>query len=284
MTVFLKSNNLIHTMNNFLWVLKFLTVIPIDKEDKIKPDETGPIVFWFPVAGLCIGVFLSAACVLFYFLFPALIVYALVIIIYIIITGALHLDGYADTCDGIWGGYNREKRLEIMRDSRIGSFGATGLICLLGLRYVSLLSIGKTCTIGNGVLFPIVAQHTPSLVPSELVNTCIALLIMPVVGRWGQIYAAGLSMYARNESGTGGVIVKAATVKQVICASLFLLCFLFMFYHVSGLMIFAIISAFTLLWIWYMKKKINGMTGDTLGATNEILELLFLLCLLLVNR
>ena len=115
-------------MNNFLWALKFLTIIPIDREDKIKPKDFGAVVCWFPVVGLCIGVFLSTVSLPLYFFFPSLITDALIILVSIAITGALHLDGLADTCDGIWGGWNKEKRLEIMKDSRIGSFGAIGLI------------------------------------------------------------------------------------------------------------------------------------------------------------
>jgi adenosylcobinamide-GDP ribazoletransferase len=267
-------------MNNFLWALKFLTIIPIDKEDKIKPYESGSMVYWFPIIGLCIGIFLSAVYLLFSFFFPPAITNALIILVYIIITGAFHLDGFADTCDGIWGGWNKEKRLEIMRDSRIGSFGAIGLICLLGLRYISLLSVGKTHAVDDA-LFSISAKHVSCLISPELVNTYIALLVMPVVGRWGQIYAAGLSTYARNGFGTGGGVINATTLKQVIYVSIFPLFLLWFFYNVNGLMIFAIIVTFTLIWIWYIKKKINGMTGDTLGATNEILEILFLLSLLL---
>ncbi|MEK6558784.1 MAG: adenosylcobinamide-GDP ribazoletransferase, partial [Planctomycetota bacterium] len=138
-------------MNNFLCALKFLTIIPIDREDKIKPNGAGCVVFWFPVVGFCIGVFLSIAYLLFCSFFPNLIADALIILIYIAITGALHLDGLADTCDGIWGGWNKEKRLEIMKDSRIGVFGAIGLICVLGIKYIGLLSIDEVNFAGNSL-------------------------------------------------------------------------------------------------------------------------------------
>ena len=117
-----------------------------------------------------------------------------------------------------------------------------------------------------------------------LVNKCAALLLMPVVGRWAQVCAAGLSRYARSESGTGSFILGGTTRRHVIYASLLPVCLFWYFYGLSGFVIFVIIIIFTLVWIWYIKKKIGGMTGDTLGATNEIAELLFLLSLLLFNR
>ncbi len=267
-------------MNNFLWALKFLTILPIDREDRIKPKDFGSVVSWFPVVGLCIGVFLSAVYLPLYFFFPPLIRDALIILVSIAITGALHLDGLADTCDGIWGGWNKEKRLEIMKDSRIGSFGAIGLICLLGLKYLSFHSIGEISKINNAS-FDASIKCVSCFISPILINKCAALLLMPVVGRWAQVCAAGLSKYARSESGTGSFILGGTTRRHVIYASLLPVFLLWFFYNLSGFVIFAIIIIFTLVWIWYIKKKIGGMTGDTLGATNEIAELLFLMSLLI---
>lgn len=269
-------------MDNFLWVLKFLTIIPIDKGDRIKPHNHVNVVYWFPVVGLYIGVFLSITYLPLYLFFPTLITDALIILVYIAITGALHLDGLADTCDGIWGGWNKEKRLEIMKDSRIGGFGAIGLISLLGLKYVSLLSIGEIA-VTNTSLFSASVKCVSCFISPVLVNKCIALMIMPVVGRWAQVCAAGLSLYARSGSGTGSFITEGTTRKQVIYTSLFPVFLFWFFYNLSGFVIFAIIIIFTLSWIWYIKRKIGGMTGDTLGATNEISELVFLLSLFLCN-
>lgn len=269
-------------MDNFLWALKFLTIIPIDKEDRIKPDRPGYVVYWFPVVGLCIGVFLSITYLPLYLFFPPLVADALIILVYIAITGALHLDGLADTCDGIWGGWNREKRLEIMKDSRIGGFGAIGLISLLGLKYVSLLSTGDIL-VTNTSLFGISVKYVSCYVLPVLVNKCVVLMVMPVVGRWAQVCAAGLSSYARSGLGTGSFIAGNTTRKQVIFVTLFPVCLFWFFYSLSGFVIFAIISIFTLGWIWYIKRKIGGMTGDTLGATNEISELVFLLGLIVCN-
>ncbi|MFN3532909.1 MAG: adenosylcobinamide-GDP ribazoletransferase [Candidatus Brocadia sp.] len=269
-------------MDNFLWALKFLTIIPIDKEDRIKPHRPGYVVYWFPVVGLCIGVFLSVTYLPLHHFFPLLIADALIILVYISITGALHLDGLADTCDGIWGGWNKEKRLEIMKDSRIGGFGAIGLISLLGLKYVSLLSIGDIL-VAEASLFDVSVKCVSCFISPVLINKCVVLTVMPVVGRWAQVCAAGLSSYARSGAGTGSFITGGTTRKWVIYVSLFPLFLFWFFYNLSGFVIFAIIIIFTLGWIWYIKKKIGGMTGDTLGATNEISEVVFLLSLFVCN-
>ena len=117
-----------------------------------------------------------------------------------------------------------------------------------------------------------------------LVNKCAALLLMPVLGRWAQICAAGLSKYAISESGTGSIILGGNAPKHVIYASLLLVFLVWFFYNLSGFVIFSIIIVFTLIWIWYISKKNVGMTGDTLGNINEITELVFLLGILLVNN
>ncbi len=270
-------------MNNFLWALTFLTVIPIGNKNNQGFRRTGAVACWFPVAGLCIGIFLSICSVLFSFFFPPFIAYALVLVVSIAITGALHLDGLADTCDGIWGGKDKEARLSIMKDSRIGSFGAIGLICLLGLKYASLFGIGDITTCGHP-LYVIIAERLSVSVSPFWANAIPSLLVMPVMGRWSQVFAAALSPYARSKSGTGSFIVEGTTARHVLCASLPPLCLLWFFYALSGFVIFAITVVFALIWIWYIKKKIGGMTGDTLGATNEVVELVFLLSLLATTR
>lgn len=266
-------------MKNFLWALKFLTIIPVDPEDRIQPKDYGRVACWFPVVGLCIGIFLSLLYLPLSVFFPSLVATALIILVSVVITGAMHLDGLADTCDGIWGGRNRERRLEIMKDSRIGSFGAIGLISLLGLKYVSLLSMGENSLLHGSPFGACIKSFSCNITP-VLVNKGVALIVMPVAGRWAQVLAAGLSTYARNESGTGGFLTEGTKRKQVVCAALFPVFVFWFFYHLYGLVIFAIITVFTFGWVWHMKKKIGGMTGDTLGATNEIAELVFLLGIL----
>ena len=266
-------------VNNFLWALTFLTVIPVSSKNSQGFQRTDTVACWFPVVGLCIGVFLSICSVLFSAFFPPFIVYALVIVASIAVTGALHLDGLADACDGVWGGKDKESRLSIMKDSRIGSFGAIGLICLLGLKYAGLAGVGGVTTRGHALYAVILTKLSIPLSPLW-VSVIPALLVMPVMGRWSQVFAAALSPYARSKSGTGSFIVEDATAWKALCATILPLALLWFFYALPGFALFAAIVVFVLIWSWHIKKKIGGMTGDTLGATNELVELVFLLSLL----
>ncbi|MDR4509139.1 MAG: adenosylcobinamide-GDP ribazoletransferase [Candidatus Brocadiaceae bacterium] len=244
----------------------------------MKPSTSHSVTHWFPVVGFCLGLFLSFIYLPLHFLFPPILSVAIILFISILITGAFHLDGLADTCDGLWGGRNREKRLEIMRDTHIGSFGATGLVCIIGLKYISLLGIGKLGEERQSIVVSWI--HDSSFIHFlPLVPVCAALIVMSVVGRWSQVCAAGLTSYARKEPGTGTFLFESTLVKHVIYTSFFPLFLFWFFYHIKGVLIFLIIASFILSWIWYVKGKIGGMTGDTLGATNEIGEIMFLITL-----
>ena len=102
-----------------------------------------------------------------------------------ILIGGLHLDGFADTCDGIFGGKDKRNRLRIMRDSSIGSFGVIGLICLIGIKYLCLNSI---CA-DKPVSIELFSFFSGSQIDSDsymscAVQKCIILFLMPVIGRW----------------------------------------------------------------------------------------------------
>ncbi|MGR3309962.1 MAG: adenosylcobinamide-GDP ribazoletransferase [Candidatus Brocadiales bacterium] len=251
-------------MRGLLWAVKFLTVIPLDRKNKFTPANTGAAMVWFPAVGLLIGVFLAAIYLLLIKWFPSTVSDALILAVFLVITGGLHLDGIADSCDGIFGSYDKEKRLEIMRQSTIGTFGVLGLICILGIKYLGIHNL----TYDNRLLGSLWLSQKGT-----------ALLLMPAVGRWTQVLAAALSTYARGD-GVGKVFIDNARLRHAIYSSLFLLVPLWFFCGINGLMIFAVVTIVTLLITQYVKGKIGGMTGDTLGAVNEISEVVFLLCFL----
>lgn len=240
-------------------------MIPVDRRDRFPPVNTGDAMVWFPGVGLLIGAFLVAIYFLLIQWFPSSVSDALILVVYIGITGALHLDGLADSCDGIFGGYDKEKRLEIMRQSTIGTFGVLGLICIIGIRYLGIHNLAYE---GYSLWFS---------------QKGIMLLLMPAVGRWTQVLAAALSGYARSEEGVGRVFVDNVHLRHAIYSTLFLLVPLWFFCGIKGLMIFAIVIFGALLIIKYIKGKIGGMTGDTLGAVNEISEVVFLLCFVIIE-
>ena len=151
-------------MKYFLIALQFLTRIPVKIKDKIEDRDYGYSMAWFPAVGLVLGGILALAFKLAVFLFNPAIAVLLVITIYMFLTGALHIDGLSDAGDGLYGGKgDKVKTLEIMKDSRIGTIGALALVLDIGLRFALLSSL------------PV------SRIPASLI-------LMAVLGRWGQVF------------------------------------------------------------------------------------------------
>lgn len=269
-------------MKNFLWALNFLTIIPTGKRWYERSPEIGKVAFWFPIVGMSIGVVLSFVYLPAIQFFPQLIADAMILITYILITGGLHLDGFADTCDGLFGGNTIEKRLEIMRDSRSGSYGVICLICTVGLKYLCLVSIDP----GKIAELSLVTDHKTITGLSPIyIYACEkgkVLLFMCAIGRWSQILGAALSTYARDEKGTGQIIVKNINLKHVLLCSFVPGILIFLFCGIKGIIVFFIALVIGILFTSYVKRKIGGMTGDTLGAINEVGELTVLLSFVVI--
>jgi len=123
----------------FLRALEFLTIIPSPLRREATPREVGRSLVYFPVIGLGIGGLLYGLDQLFHLALPAALVNILLLIALVVLTGAHHLDGFIDTCDGMAAGRSPEERLAIMRDSRVGGLGVVGGCLLLLAKYVSLL-------------------------------------------------------------------------------------------------------------------------------------------------
>jgi len=243
-------------MTNFLIALRFLTRIPIGEFPKDE-KRLGKSMAYFPIVGLILGGILVLVNWGFSIILAPLVADALTIIVLIILTGALHIDGFVDTIDGLAGGKTKEEILRIMKDSRVGAFGIIGVVSLIMLKLVLLHEI-----------------------PLQIKQA--ALLLYPVMGRWAMVAASSLSVYARKGRGTGKAFVGYCGRKELIIASLITLIITGGFLKLLGLELFFFILALTLLLIKFVSKRIEGMTGDTLGAVNEIIEVgtLFILFLL----
>lgn len=242
-------------MIGLLTALQFLTRIPVKKFPKDE-KRLGKSMAYFPIVGLILGGILVLVNLGFSIILAPLVADALTIITLIILTGALHIDGFIDTIDGLAGGKSREEILKIMKDSRVGAFGIVGIVSLIMLKLVLLHEI-------------------PLKIKTE------AILLFPVMGRWAMVVASSLSVYARKE-GTGKAFVNHCGRKELIIASLITLIITGGFLKILGLELFFFILALTLLLTRFISKRIGGMTGDTLGAVNEIMEVgsLFILFLL----
>ena len=239
---------------SFLAAIQFLTSLPLPGRRETSPEELGRATAYFPAVGLIIGAILAGFHWLLSLILPAAVVNALLIVILVIITGALHLDGFVDTCDGIAGHKSVEDRWRVMRDSRAGAFGIIGVALLLLVKYVSLNSL------------------PPALMTATL-------LFMPVVSRWAMVYAIFVYPYARP-SGLGTAFKQATRWSQFTVATLITIVVataLFPFFSLTGFILIFGVWMISTLFAIYLKHKFAGLTGDTYGAINEVAEVMALL-------
>lgn len=236
-------------MKHFLIALQFLTILPIDIGDEIGEGDFAKSLAYFPLVGLFIGIFLVLiTSIIFntFNFFSNLVMAALILIASCFITGGIHIDGLADTCDALCGLRDRDEALKIMKDSHIGAMGVIGIVLIMLLKF-SLLTV-----IQRNILLQ-------------------TLLVMPVFGRWAQTFACFYSEYPR-EDGKARDFIQHAGKRELTIATPITLVIFFIFLQWSGIAIF-IASIIPMLFpFFWIKKKINGMTGDTIGAMNELAE------------
>ena len=251
---------------SFFTALSFLTTIPRPFRGEAGADEIGRSLIWFPVVGLVIGLILAGLNWLLGLFLPAAVVYGLLLVALVIITGGLHLDGFADTCDGIAGHKTVEERLRIMRDSRVGAFGVIGVFLLLLIKYVSLDSI-----------------------PGNLMTT--ALVLMPVVSRWAMVYAITAYPYARP-SGLGQAFKHGATGMRFIIATIITVVVTLGVTYWANITYFYLATAAIMLCVWvvtfclaaWLKRKLGGLSGDSYGAVNEVAEVIVLIIIVMLAQ
>lgn len=231
--------------------LLFLTVLPL-AAPAVSSRELGRSMAYFPFIGLVLGLLLAGTNYLLGLIFPPSVCALLVLLLLVFATGALHLDGVADTADGMYGIRDRATRLRIMKDSRVGAMGVVALLVLLLLKVVSLNAIPPTLR-------------------------WQVLIALPVVGRWTMVTLAVLAPYARSEGGTGSVFVEEAGRRELLIATLILAAVLLGFFGLWGLTLLAALVLVVISLERYFKARLGGVTGDILGAVCEWSEALFLL-------
>ncbi|OAT86707.1 adenosylcobinamide-GDP ribazoletransferase [Desulfotomaculum copahuensis] len=236
-------------MKTFIVSLQFLTRFSIYR-GAYDERAYGRAPLFYPVVGLILGICWLLLYLAVSFLFPRPAIAALLVAGLVVFSGGLHLDGFMDTMDGVFSGRPREQMLEIMRDSRVGAFGVIGLAVLFLLKYSLLLSL-------------------PPLVVPRL------LPVVPALSRWGMVYAIARFPYARPQGlgrlqadYTGGRELALATLQAVVAAALA---------GPAGMLLFLSALAAAHWLCRCFTHQLGGLTGDTYGAVNEILEVLLLL-------
>lgn len=243
-------------MKKFLLALQFLTILPV-KIKSADDKEIADSLIYFPVAGLFIGLALVVINgLLGFFNFPRLAADTILIVSLIAITGGMHLDGLADTSDALLSARNKDEMLTIMRDPHIGVMGVIGILSILILKIAFLFSLD------------------PSLVPAGLILMC-------ALSRWSLVLSLFLFPYARQE-GKAKVFSKGINSKIFILATIAAFICVLATAQLKGLIILGIIALWACLFNKLISKKIGGITGDTLGATGEINEVITLFCVLLI--
>jgi adenosylcobinamide-GDP ribazoletransferase len=243
-------------MKNFLRALSFLTILPMGQLPLSEEKELARSMVFFPLVGLVIGLLLALGYYLLSFLFSKSLVLWLTIGLLALLTRGLHLDGFADTMDGLGSGGPREKILEVMRDSRIGAFGVISLILLIGAKYFTLDQI------------PI-----PSIP--------YTLILMTVMGRNTMVLVCYRSPYARSEGGLAKPFTENLGYREMALSLVSAFGIALLLMGLKGILVFLGICLFSLGYRFFFIKKLGGVTGDILGAANELAELLCLILLII---
>jgi len=243
-------------MKYFLTALKFLTNLPMAKNLELQEEMLAKSVKYFPLAGILIGLFLAGINFLFSFIFPSIVVSAIILISLIWITRGLHLDGFMDTIDGLFGGSDKDERLRIMKDTQVGSFGVVAVVSLLLLKFALIFELS------GQKLFPLI------------------LILMPALSRWSMALAMPFYSYPR-EKGTG-VFAKFVKKNDSLLATIIMFVFAVGLLKLKGLILIFCAFIFTLLITKLISRKIGGMTGDAYGALNEAVEVIILAAAYLV--
>ncbi len=236
-------------MDSFLLALQMLTRIYIRPLNYTEKASKGSVLY-FSIIGLILGAIISFVAWAAHLVFPMTAVAGIVVIGMVILSGGLHMDGFMDTLDGVLSGRPRERKLEIMKDSRVGAFGALGAVGILLFKYSLVVSV-----------------------PLEDLFTL--LVLMPVLSRWCMAFAVVAYPYARKE-GFGMNHAKAGK-KEFLPATLITVILAFVISGLAGLI--TMLTVFLLGWFLCnrLAKQLGGLTGDTYGAVNESMEVAVLL-------
>jgi adenosylcobinamide-GDP ribazoletransferase len=250
--------------SHFLNALRFMTIVPVaQSSDATEPDWLSRSVKYFPMIGIGIGLASAAALLFATAIWGPTIAALLAVATGIVMTGALHEDGLADTADGFGGGWTSEKRLEIMKDSRIGTYGAIALGFSIALRVAALIELPLWTGAAALVAGHAAARVTPAFVLSRMAYR-------------GDVAAMKV---AYKESPVRPDEFRFALMIVIVAA--LPLAFLSLTSVLSGLLLGAALAAALAAW---SRRLLGGYTGDVLGAIEQVFEIGFLLGVVAIIR
>jgi adenosylcobinamide-GDP ribazoletransferase len=222
--------------------LQFLTILPLGKPADFPGHRMVP---YFPLAGLFLGLLLALIDTVFQYIFPLSIVSLIDVVFLAVVTGALHLDGLADTADGLFSHRSREESLRIMKDSRVGTMGILALIFVLGIKWAGISSLHD--------------------------HRVFYLVIVPAYARGAFTIAIRFLDYIRPEGGTAKeFFADNRSIRSL--GWLFAPVVFSMWLGFRGIILNAVFIAIVMPVTIYYKKRLGGITGDMLGALGEVTE------------
>lgn len=245
-------------MKSLLLALQFLTAIPV-KIKQVSDRDIAKSLIFFPAIGMFLGLALVGLdSVLPVLYFESFISNIILVVVLVILTAGLHLDGLSDTFDALLSGKDRQEMLNIMKDPHIGVMGVLSLICAILLKISFLSEISAA-------------------------NRQVSLFLMCVLSRWSLVFSIYFFPYARQEGRAKKFFELKNTGIFLLCAIL-TLAFAYAIWQVNGLKVF--VTAVTCVYLMnkLISKKIGGLTGDTLGAVNELTEILVLFIICIMER
>ena len=249
---------------DLLWTLRCLTAVPLGRGNSPGPSSPVSVAIWFPVTGMAIGVISAAVAMWVYSWAYPMVAVALGMALNVMLTGGLHLDGLADTADGVHGGWTRDRRLEIMRDSHVGVFGVTAIVMLLLVKFAALAPV------------------------SQGIMLAVHWAVAATLSRYAMVVSACLAPYARQGEGTGKHFIDVLRPVHILPATVAALGIVFGLAGVftttaKALRCLAVACPailFAAAFTGLMRRRLGGVTGDTLGAAGECTEALTMVAML----
>lgn len=244
--------------DRLILAIQFLTLLPLKRNLVVTGEALAGSMAWFPVVGAMQGALTAAIDWALAGVLPPSVRAGIVLLVLALTNGGLHLDGLADTVDGLAGGKTPEDRLRIMRDPAIGPIGAAFLFIVLMIQYSCLAALPAPTRLG-------------------------VIFLFPVAGRWAMVVLSSLSQYARTEGGIGKAFSGANTgtlvIATVVTAG-----------AIAGLLGWAWLAILPGLgmYIWlvsvFFRRRLGGVTGDVFGFQSETGGALFLVLFLIISR
>ncbi|MDX2226190.1 MAG: adenosylcobinamide-GDP ribazoletransferase [Verrucomicrobiae bacterium] len=246
--------------NTFLTAVMFFTRLPVPKNLPHSEECLNRASRYFPLIGWIVGLWGGSIFAIAQLFFPIPMAVLLSMTATILLTGAFHEDGWADVCDGFGGGWNPEQILAIMKDSRLGTYGVTGLILMLGLKFYSLFWLASHLTSVWTFGLVLVAGHS--------------------ISRLGVVALMMSLPYVRADADSKSKPLATRVGSwDMVWAFCFGVAPLFLLDFTAFTPIFPLITLLILIRI-YIQKRLGGFTGDCLGAAQQLAELTYYMTLI----